>query len=65
MLGPLGVSSHQDTSKPVKAAPQAATTAVHWRMPLSIHKAGAIKQLKTKNKPSAGTARLVTKANRA
>jgi hypothetical protein len=64
MLGPLGVSSHHDTSKPATAAAQAANTAIPCRMPLSTHKAGAIKQLNTKNKPRAGTAKLVTKANR-
>ena len=56
IVGPLGVSSHHDKSKPVKAAAQAASTAVACRIPLSTHKAGAIKQLNTKNKPRAGTA---------
>jgi hypothetical protein len=64
MVGPLGVSSHHDKSKPVTAAAQAANTAAPWPRPLSTHKAGAIKQLNTKNKPRAGTAKLVTKANK-
>ena len=58
MVGPLGVSMYQDKCCPTRATAQALKQTVQWPWPRSIHKAGAIRQPNTKNKPIAGTAKL-------